>query len=146
METKVADILKKYGNNSRNLKNSFINQIGSYQSDEVNKEIEDFKLELRKQQILSEQFNEGDQSMLDNCKNINSQSAIITKQADNLEDIGKQLREIILSNKEKANINSELNELINSEEYNVITGKLRSIKTNIQKIKSFLIDEGIHDF
>ena len=147
METKVADIFKKYGNQSRNLKNTYITQIGSYDSKEVDKEIKDFQLELRKQQIISEQFNDNNESILDKCKTLlNSKSTIITRQAEQLEEVSNNLHNIITTNKEKADINSELKELINSDEYNDVTDKLRSIKTNIQKIKSFLIEEGIHDF
>ena len=39
-----------------------------------------------------------------------------------------------------------MSELISSPEYVELTNKLRGIKTNIAKIKNFLLKEGIHDF
>ena len=39
-----------------------------------------------------------------------------------------------------------MNELINTEHYKELTSKLRGIKTNISKLKNFLVKEGIQDF
>ena len=68
------------------------------------------------------------------------------KSLNELIEISRKTITIVKINKENAEINEDMNELINSDHYVNLTNKLRSIKTNISKIKNFLVKEGIHDF
>ena len=126
--------------------NAFLGLSGGYNTDEIDKEIDDFSAEYEKQQITSEKFGNSEE-IYEKCQVFSKEySDKIEKQAADLAILAKSLPTIIKVNKENAEINEDMNELINSEHYINLTEKLRSIKTNISKIKNFLVKEGIHDF
>ena len=141
----IDNILNKYKiNKSKN--DAFLGLSGGYDPNEIDKDINDFSSEYDKQLMTSEKFNEsGD--ILEKCKSFSSNySEKIEHQARELAILAKELPNIIKKNKENAEINEEMNELINTEHYKELTSKLRGIKTNISKLKNFLVKEGIQDF
>ena len=150
MGDSVGDIFNKYIKPSHhNLDNSFINQFASYEKNEVNKDIKDLELELKKQKILSNKFKNTEESkqMLTTCKKfIADNSSTITNQHSKIMELNTELTKLILENKHNASINTELSDLINSEEYSQITSQMRELKTSIQKLKNFLVEEGVTDF
>ena len=150
MTDSVGDISKKYIKfNHQNLDNSFINQLASFDKNKINKDIKEFEIELKKQQILANKFKNTDESkqMLDTCKKfIKDNSSIINKQHSKIFEINNNLKELIVENKKNAEINKELKELINSENYTQISSQMRELKSTISELKNFLVEEGITDF
>ena len=107
--------------------------------DLINKEIDDFNTEYEKQQITSEKFGNSEE-LYEKCKLFSKEyTELIEKQAEELALLAKNLPTIVKINKENAEINEDMNELINSDHYVNLTNKLRSIKTNISKIKNICI-------
>jgi DNA repair ATPase RecN len=143
----LTDLINKYRTPPKIKSNSaFVALSGGYNPDEINKEIDEFNDEYEKQMITSEKLNNSEQS-LDKYKNFSKDYADkIHQQSEQLAFIANELPKLIIQNKERAELNDEMNELINSEEYVHLTQELRQIKTNVQKIKKFLLKEGIHDF
>ena len=125
----IDNILNKYKINKS--KNDAFLGLWGYDPNEIDKDISDFSSEYDKQLMTSEKFNEsGD--ILEKCKSFSSNySEKIEHQAKELAILAKELPNIIKKNKENAEINEEMNELINTEHYKELTSKLRAIKTNI---------------
>ena len=141
----MDNIINKYKIGKPN-NNAFLGLSGGYNPNEINKEIDDFNTEYEKQQITSEKFGNSEE-LYEKCKLFSKEyTELIEKQAEELALLAKNLPTIVKINKENAEINEDMNELINSDHYVNLTNKLRSIKTNISKIKNFLVKEGIHDF
>ena len=141
----MDNIINKYKIGKPN-NNAFLGLSGGYNPNEINKEIDDFNTEYEKQQLTSEKFGNSEE-LYEKCKLFSKEyTELIEKQAEELALLAKNLPTIVKINKENAEINEDMNELINSDHYVNLTNKLRSIKTNISKIKNFLVKEGIHDF
>ena len=142
----ITDILNKYSSKKNKSNNAFVALSGGYNPDEIDNQIEEFNNEYDKQIIASEKFKDSEKS-LEKCKQFTRDyKDKIYEQAEQLNFIVNQLPNLIISNKEQSMHNQEMNELINSDEYVELTNKLRNIKTNVAKIKNFLLKEGIHDF
>tara|TARA_B100000963_G_scaffold342420_1_gene343248 strand:+ start:2045 stop:2482 length:438 start_codon:yes stop_codon:yes gene_type:complete len=142
----ITDILNKYSSKKNKSNNAFVALSGGYNPDEIDNQIEEFNNEYDKQLIASEKFKDSEKS-LEKCKQFTRDyKDKIYEQAEQLNFIVNQLPTLIISNKEQSMHNQEMNELINSDEYVELTNKLRNIKTNVAKIKHFLLKEGIHDF
>lgn len=142
----ITDILNKYSSKKNKSNNAFVALSGGYNPDEIDNQIEEFNNEYDKQLIASEKFKDSEKS-LEKCKQFTRDyKDKIYEQAEQLNYIVNQLPNLIISNKEQSMHNQEMNELINSDEYVELTNKLRNIKTNVAKIKNFLLKEGIHDF
>ena len=141
----IDNIISKYKIGKPN-NSAFLGLSGGYNPNEIDKEISDFNIEYEKQQITSEKFSNAE-DLYEKCHTFSKQyTDKIEKQAEELAHIANNLPNIINLNKENAEINEDMNELINTEHYIQLTNKLRSIKTNISKIKNFLVKEGIHYF
>ena len=141
----MDNIINKYKIGKPN-NNAFLGLSGGYNPNEISKEIDDFNTEYEKQQLTSEKFGNSEE-LYEKCKLFSKEyTELIEKQAEELALLAKNLPTIVKINKENAEINEDMNELINSDHYVNLTNKLRSIKTNISKIKNFLVKEGIHDF
>jgi len=146
----ITNILNKYKSskspkNTTN-KNAFIGLSGGYNPKEIDKELDDFNTEYHKQKITAEKFT-NNEDLLEKCHLFSKDySTKVEEQSRELELLVKELPNIIKYNKEQSEINVEMSELISSPEYVELTNKLRGIKTNIAKIKNFLLKEGIHDF
>jgi hypothetical protein len=141
----MDNIINKYKIGKPN-NNAFLGLSGGYNPNEISKEIDDFNTEYEKQQLTSEKFGNSEE-LYEKCKLFSKEyTDKIEKQAEELALLAKNLPTIVKINKENAEINEDMNELINSDHYVNLTNKLRSIKTNISKIKNFLVKEGIHDF
>ena len=144
MNATVGDIMKKY---TKPQNNNFINQFASYDKKKINKDIKDLNLELKKQLILSEKFDNNNEEVLNNCTNfIKENGEIIEDQHNKIHEISTLLMETVQKNKEQAEINNELKELINSEEYSEVTTKMKDIRSTINELKNFLEEEEIHNF
>tara|TARA_B100001093_G_scaffold19887_1_gene17886 strand:+ start:2061 stop:2498 length:438 start_codon:yes stop_codon:yes gene_type:complete len=142
----LKDILNKYSPKKNKSNNAFVALSGGYNPDEIDNQIEEFNNEYEKQILTSEKFKDSEKS-LEKCKEFTKDyKDKIYDQAQQLSFIVNQLPKLIMINKEQSLHNKEMNELINSEEYVELTNKLRNIKTNVAKIKNFLLKEGIHDF
>jgi chromatin segregation and condensation protein Rec8/ScpA/Scc1 (kleisin family) len=142
----ITDILNKYSSKKNKSNNAFVALSGGYNPDEIDNQIEEFNNEYDKQLIASEKFKDSEKS-LEKCKQFTRDyKDKIYEQAEQLNFIVNELPNLIISNKEQSMHNQEMNELINSDEYVELTNKLRNIKTNVAKIKNFLLKEGIHDF
>ncbi len=142
----ITDILNKYSSKKNKSNNAFVALSGGYNPDEIDNQIEEFNNEYDKQIIASEKFKDSEKS-LEKCKQFTRDyKDKIYEQAEQLNFIVNELPNLIISNKEQSMHNQEMNELINSDEYVELTNKLRNIKTNVAKIKNFLLKEGIHDF
>lgn len=74
---------------------------------------------------------------------IDTNTSIINKQYDNLKSISYDLQNIIQKNQELQNQKTQLNDLIHSKQYNQIATKLKEIKSEKEKNKSFLEKNGI---
>lgn len=148
MDGQIGNLFKKYGsNNNSKLNNSFVNLAGGYDVSEIDNDIREFNAELKKQNITNDTFNDDNEIVLDKCKKfIENYADSISKQSEELARLSKELPNIIKNNKAKAEVNEDLKELIASSEYVDISNKLRDMKTNIQKLKLFLVEEGIHNF
>ena len=142
----ITDILNKYSSKKNKSNNAFVALSGGYNPHEIDNQIEEFNNEYDKQLIASEKFKDSEKS-LEKCKEFTRDyKDKIYEQAEQLNFIVNQLPNLIISNKEQSMHNQEMTELINSDEYVELTNKLRNIKTNVAKIKNFLLKEGIHDF
>ena len=127
--------------------NNFINQFAWYDRKKVDREIKDLDLELKKQLILSEKFDNNNEEMLHKCTDfLDENGDIIEKQYNKIHEINGLLKETVHKNQEQAEINDDLKELINSEEYMQITAKMSNIRSTINNLKDFLEEEGIHSF
>ena len=147
MDSDSLKIFKKYSNKKPIQDNAFINLSGNYDYREIDKELNDLNSELRKQKITKEKYSEGTEDILDKCKRfIQENSKRIEEQVAQIKYLENELPKLVNENKENAEVNQELKDLINSEEYNIITDQMRTIKTTILKLKNFLVEEGIHSF
>jgi hypothetical protein len=148
MDASTLDIFKKYSNKKiEQDNNAFINLCGSYDSGEVEKDLKDLNSELRKQKITSEKFAEGNEDILEKCtKFIQDHAKRIEEQVEQIKFLEQELPKVVHGNKENAEINSDLKDLINSDEYKIITEQMRTIKTTVMKLKNFLVEERIHNF
>ncbi len=147
MDSDSLKIFKKYSNKNPIQDNAFINLSGNYDYREIDKELNDLNSELRKQKITKEKYSEGNEDILDKCKRfIQENSKRIEEQVAQIKYLENELPKLVNENKENAEVNQELKDLINSEEYNIITDQMRTIKTSILKLKNFLVEEGIHSF
>tara|TARA_Y200000002_G_C22619951_1_gene637721 strand:+ start:446 stop:889 length:444 start_codon:yes stop_codon:yes gene_type:complete len=147
MNKDSLEIFKKYSDKPSTKNSALVSIVDSYDPQEVSRDINDFNIELRKQKITCDKFDNSKEDMLEKCRLfIESNKSIIQQQIDQLHFLETELPKYILKNKENAETNSELNELLKSNEYIDITEKIRTIKSTINKLKSFLVDEGLHNF
>lgn len=147
MNKDSLEIFKKYSDKPHNKNSAIISVVDSYERNEVSRDINDFNIELRKQKITCDKFDNSKEDMLEKCRLfIESNKSIIQQQIEQLHFLEKELPKYIMKNKENAETDSELNELLKSQEYIDITDKIRTIKSTITKLKSFLVEEGLHNF
>lgn len=147
MNKDSLDIFKKYSDKPSTKNSAIVSVVDSYDHREISRQINDFNIELRKQKITCDKFDNGKEDMLEKCRLfIDSNKTIIQQQIEQLHFLETELPKYILQNKENAETDSELNELLKSKEYIDITDKIRTIKSTINKLKSFLVDEGLHNF
>jgi len=147
MNKDSLDIFKKYSDKPSTKNSAIVSVVDSYDHREVSREINDFNIELRKQKITCDKFDNSKEDMLEKCQLfIESNKSIIQQQIEQLHFLEIELPKYVLQNKENAGTDSELNELLKSKEYIDITDKIRTIKSTIHKLKSFLVEEGLHNF
>tara|TARA_Y100000813_G_C24040862_1_gene294493 strand:+ start:293 stop:733 length:441 start_codon:yes stop_codon:yes gene_type:complete len=146
MNEDIGNILNKYINNKSDNNDSFVNLIGGYNKSETDKDIKDLDNELKKQIKTNNTFNNNEE-ILDNCKTFMSDySKIINNQYNEINNLMIELPKLIKENKSKIGVNEELKTLLDSNDYINLSAKLREMKTNIQKLKLFLVEEGIQNF
>ena len=113
-------------------KTSIINQLPSYNIKTTDYFISSLQNEYDQQKTIN-----------DISSFIDSNSSFINKQYDSLKSISSDLQNIIKENQDLQNQKTQLNDLIHSEQYNQIATKLKEIKSEKEKIKSFLEKNGI---
>ncbi len=147
MNENIGNLLNKYIKTKKiNNNDSFVNLIGGYNQLETDKDIKDLDNELKKQIQANDTFNNNEE-ILDNCKTFMSEySQIINNQYNEINNLMIELPKLIKENKSKIGVNEELKILLDSPDYINLSAKLRDMKTNIQKLKLFLVEEGIQNF
>lgn len=126
-------------------KTSIINQLPSYNIKNTDYFISSLQNEYDQQKTINMilKHKNFDSQIGDISSFIDSNSSIINKQYDNLKSISSDLQNIVQENQELQNQKIQLNDLIHSKQYNQIATKLKEIKSEKEKIKSFLEKNGI---
>lgn len=128
-----------------NIKTDILSQVSSYSNQKNKQFIRKIESEIDEQQVIfnllnsnnyNEDINNVKKFMLDNKNDINSQLNIIN-------DLFIKLKKLINENNKLKKEKLNLNELLNSPEFNNIAINLRKIKSLKSNIKEFLISEGI---
>ena len=135
--TKQLNMLEKDTN--------IMSQLPSYNIKDTDYFINNLENELDQQKTL--------QMILENkdfdkqLKNINTfidnNSDKIDKQLENLKDLSGNIQNIVLENEKLQEEKNDLKEILNSQQYKNIANKMREIKMEKEKIRSFLREKGI---
>ena len=71
---------------------------------------------------------------------------IINKQLQELKDLDKNLKEVILQNNQKEELNNDLNDLVNSQECIQLADNMKEIRDTTESIMGFLERQNIKGF
>jgi rubrerythrin len=129
-----------------NDKNSnVLDQLPSYNMNDTNYFISNLEEEYEQQKTLNMILNNKgfDKEIVNITKFIEDNSPVINKQFNKLTDISRNLKKIIKENKKLQEDRSDLEDLLNNENYNDIANKLKLIKKEKEDIKFFLKKNGI---
>ena len=129
-----------------NDKNSnVLDQLPSYNMNDTNYFISNLEEEYEQQKTLNMILNNKgfDKEIVNITKFIEDNSQVINKQFSKLTDISSNLKKIIKENKKLQEDRSDLEDLLNNENYNDIANKLKLIKKEKEDIKFFLKKNGI---
>ena len=129
-----------------NDKNSnVLDQLPSYNMNDTNYFISNLEEEYEQQKTLNMILNNKgfDKEIVNITKFIEDNSQVINKQFSKLTDISSNLKKIIKENKKLQEDRSDLEDLLNNENYNDIANKLKLIKKEKEEIKFFLKKNGI---
>ena len=143
IETDQNDFIEEL--NSYNSKNNIVNQLPAYNIEETDYFIKNLEIEYEQQKTLNSILKKNDTSKeIEKIKKfIDDNNSNIDVQLDKLINLSKELENIVLENKELQENNDELKKITNSEKYNQIAKKLKSIKKTKENIKDFLGQNGI---
>ena len=118
---------------------AFIQEMKSYNKHDINKDIANFEKELKKQQELSKIYELENKDIIDDCKEFfEENNDIIEEQHKKMYQLNKYIKSTVERNKRNAEINTELNDLVNSNEYTNVVDKMKDIKENIRNLKDYL--------
>lgn len=118
---------------------AFIHQMKTYNKHDINKEIAVFEEVLKQQEELSKDYELDNKDIVDDCKDFfEENNELIEEQHYKMEQLNKYIKSTVERNKKNAEINTELNELVNSKEYIKSVDRMREIKENINNLKEFL--------
>ena len=129
-----------------NDKNSnVLDQLPSYNLNDTSYFISNLEEEYEQQKTLNMILNNKgfDNEIVNITKFIEDNSTVINKQFNKLTDISRNLKKIIKENKKLQEERSDLEDLLNNENYNDIANKLKLIKKEKKNIKFFLKKNGI---
>ena len=129
-----------------NDKNSnVLDQLPSYNMNDTNYFISNLEEEYEQQKTLNMILNNKgfDKEIVNITKFIEDNSPVINKQFNKLTNISSNLKKIIKENKKLQEDRSDLEDLLNNENYNDIANKLKLIKKEKEDIKFFLKKNGI---
>lgn len=143
IETDQNDFIEEL--NSYNSKNNIVNQLPAYNIEETDYFIKNLEIEYEQQKTLNSILKKNDTSKeIEKIKKfIDDNNSNIDVQLDKLINLSRELENIVLENKELQENNDELKKITNSEKYNQIAKKLKSIKKTKENIKDFLGQNGI---
>jgi flagellin-specific chaperone FliS len=124
---------------------NILDQIASYNSNNINQYIQTLKQELKEQKQLTKVLQENNSE--DNIEQIESfikrNDGEITDQVDKLENIINELKDVVNENEILKNQDDAYEQILNSENCNKLAEKLRTIKTLKHTISAFLLERGI---
>ena len=135
--TKQLNMLEKDTN--------IMSQLPSYNIKDTDYFINNLENELDQQKTLQMILENKDfDKQLKNIKTfIDNNSDKIDKQLENLKDLSGNIQNIVLENEKLQEEKSDLKEILNSQQYKDIANKMREIKMEKEKIRSFLREKGI---
>ena len=135
--TKQLNMLEKDTN--------IMSQLPSYNIKDTDYFINNLENELDQQKTLQMILENKDfDKQLKNIKTfIDNNSDKIDKQLENLKDLSGNIQNIVLENEKLQEDKTDLKEILNSKQYNDIANKMREIKMEKEKIRSFLRGKGI---
>ena len=143
------DLMKKYNINRKNKpkKSSFLSQIENYNFDKVESNINNFKNELNKQNVICAKLGDNTQNIINNCSEfVQNNEQIIKNQLQELKDLDESLKDLIIQNNEKEELNQELNDLVNSDKSVELANEMKEIRNVTESIMSFLEEQNIQGF
>ena len=122
--------------------NTFISNVKKYDKYKINNDINLFKEELKRQNLIAKEYKGTSKDLIKNCKNFMSDNKdTINNQYETMIKINKNLKKVIIENNKNAEINKELISLVSSEEYIDVIEKMKGIKKSINDLKSFIEQE-----
>lgn len=128
-------------------KSSILSQIENYEFDGVESRIDLFRQELNKQNIINTKLADNTHDIISNCSVfIENNTEIITNQLQELKQLDSNLKELVLQNNEKEELNQELNELVNSEQCVKLADDMKEIRNTTESIMNFLEKQNIKGF
>lgn len=135
--TKQLNMLEKDTN--------IMSQLPSYNIKDTDYFINNLENELDQQKTLQMILENKDfDKQLKNIKTfIDNNSDKIDKQLENLKDLSGNIQNIVLENEKLQEDKADLKEILNSQQYKDIANKMREIKMEKEKIRSFLREKGI---
>ena len=145
----ATNLMNKYKLNRTKTekKSSILSQIEYYKFDVIESNIDLFRKELDKQNAINSKLSDNTQNIIENCSLfVENNCDIINKQLQELKDLDKNLKEVILQNNEKEELNNDLNDLVNSQECIQLADNMKEIRDTTESIMSFLEKQNIKGF
>jgi hypothetical protein len=129
-----------------NTKSNILEQLASYNSNNLDNYLFDLKNVLSEQTNLNEILkNKNHDENIDYVKNfISINKSQIEYQLDEIKSITGRINDVCLENKNLENEKQEYITLINSDDCIDIANKLSEIKKTKENVKAFLLKKGIH--
>lgn len=145
----TTNLMNKYKLNRTKTekKSSILSQIEDYKFDVIESNIDLFRKELNRQNAINSKLSDNTQNIIENCSIfVENNSDIINKQLQELKDLDTNLKEIILQNNQKEELNNELNELVNSQQCIQLADNMKEIRNTTESIMNFLEKQNIKGF
>lgn len=145
----ATNLMNKYKLNRTKTekKSSILSQIEDYKFDVIESNIDLFRKELDKQNAINSKLSDNTQNIIENCSLfVENNCDIINKQLQELKDLDKNLKEVILQNNQKEELNNDLNDLVNSQECIQLADNMKEIRDTTESIMGFLEKQNIKGF
>ena len=124
---------------------NILDQIASYNSNNINQYIQTLAQELKEQKQLTKVLQENNSA--DNIEQIENfiqrNDGEITDQVNKLESIISELKSVVNENNTLKGQDDAYKQILESDQCNKIAEKLRTIKTLKHTINDFLLERGI---
>lgn len=120
-------------------------QKQSYDSVAVDSSIANFETELDDELMLNKALNDTntDDKIVEATKFVSEYGEKINQQFTKLTQLDRDIRSIVINNKEMQAQDDEFDKLMQSEEYIDLASKMASIKQIISTLDSFLVEQGV---